>query len=69
MASTFLAAGRMAVHQPEWDIVRALPRFCDVSEENFNELATAGRIVLHDMADLLNESRAQDRILECSVAR
>ena len=50
----------MAVRQPEWDIVCALPRFCNVSEENFNELATAGGIVLGDMADLLNESRAQE---------
>jgi hypothetical protein len=53
----------MAVRQPEWDIVRALPRFCNVSEETFNELAAAGRIVLHDTADLLNESRAQESYL------
>jgi hypothetical protein len=36
---------------------------CNVSEENFNELATAGRIVLHDAADLLNESRVQESYL------
>ena len=56
----FSQLGEWAVRQPEWDIVRALPRFCNVSKENFNELATAGGIVLHDMADLLNEPRAQE---------
>jgi hypothetical protein len=53
----------MAVRQPDWDIVRALPLFCNVSEGNFNELATAGRIVLHDAADLLNDSRVQESYL------
>jgi CRP/FNR family transcriptional regulator, transcriptional activator FtrB len=36
------AAGRLAVRQPDWDIVRALPLFCDMNEENFNELTAAG---------------------------
>ena len=51
------------MRQPDWDIVRALPLFCSVSEENFNELATAARIVLDDAADLLNESRVQELYL------
>ena len=51
------------MRQPDWDIVRALPLFCNVSEGIFNELATAGRIVLHDAADLLNESRVQELYL------
>ncbi len=50
----------MAARQPEWDIAHALPLPCNVSEENFNELATAGRIVLHDATDLLNDSRVQE---------
>jgi hypothetical protein len=53
----------MAVRQPDWDMVCALPLFCNASEENFNELATAGRIILHDAADLLNESRVQESYL------
>jgi hypothetical protein len=40
-----------------------LPLFCNMSEENFNELATAARIVLDDAADLLNESRVQELYL------
>jgi hypothetical protein len=63
MLSAFLAVGRIAVRQPDWDIVRALPLFCSVSEENFNERATAARIVLDDAADLLNESRVQESYL------
>ncbi|HEY5130896.1 MAG TPA: hypothetical protein VIJ35_27015 [Bradyrhizobium sp.] len=51
------------MRQPDWDIVRALPLFCNVSEETFIELATAGRIVLHDAADVLNELRVQESYL------
>jgi len=29
------------VRQPDWDIVRALPLFCDMKERNFNELTAA----------------------------
>jgi hypothetical protein len=60
MLSTFLAAGRTAVRQPDWDIVRALPLYRNKSEENFNELTAAGRIVLCDAADLFNESRMHE---------
>jgi CRP/FNR family transcriptional activator FtrB len=40
MLSTFLAAGRIALRQSDLDIVRALPLFCSMSEENFNTLTT-----------------------------
>jgi hypothetical protein len=59
----------MAVRQPDWDMVCALPLFCNASEENFNELATAGRIILHDAADLLNERVCRNRIFEYRAAR
>ena len=29
------------MRQPDWDIVRALPLFCDMNERNFNKLTTA----------------------------
>jgi len=51
------------VRQPDWDIVRTKPLFCNESEETFIKLATAGRIVLHDVADLLNELRVQESYL------
>jgi hypothetical protein len=44
-----------------WENGRAPTRlgYRCASEENFNELATAGRIILHDAADFLNESPVQ----------
>jgi len=50
-----------AVRQSDWRIIRALPLFCDMSEENFEKLVSAAflqRFPLH--TTLINEGDLPD---------
>jgi hypothetical protein len=61
MLSTFLAATRTAVRQPDWDIVRASPLYRNMSDKNFRKLAIAA--VLQSFprhVKLITEGRLSD---------